>query len=72
MPEFHEREPEHIAWKEKVLSGEIELEDIDTDPFGKFLGQPDEHLAASVGATELKRRLEEQAAGTKQQGEAAY
>ena len=33
MPEFHAREPEHQAWKSAVLAGEIELEEIDTDPF---------------------------------------
>ncbi len=30
MPEFHAREPEHQKWKQAVLSGEIELEEIDT------------------------------------------
>ncbi|MBI5948630.1 MAG: LLM class flavin-dependent oxidoreductase [Chloroflexi bacterium] len=30
MPEFHDREPEHQAWKRAVLAGEIQLEDIDT------------------------------------------
>jgi len=29
MPEFHAMEPEHARWKESVLSGEIELEEID-------------------------------------------
>ena len=29
MPEFHEREPEHQAWKQKVLAGDIQLEVID-------------------------------------------
>jgi alkanesulfonate monooxygenase SsuD/methylene tetrahydromethanopterin reductase-like flavin-dependent oxidoreductase (luciferase family) len=29
MPEFHEREPEHQAWKQAVMAGEIQLEDID-------------------------------------------
>ncbi|MFN0095227.1 MAG: LLM class flavin-dependent oxidoreductase [Dehalococcoidia bacterium] len=33
MPEFHAMEPAHQAWKRKVLSGEIELEEIDTKPF---------------------------------------
>ena len=33
MPEFHEREPEHQKWKQAVLAGDIELEEIDTDPF---------------------------------------
>lgn len=31
MPEFHANVPEHDAWKAKVVSGEIQLEDIDTD-----------------------------------------
>ena len=33
MPEFTERHSEHEAWKAAVLNGEIELEDIDTDPY---------------------------------------
>ena len=33
MPEFHDREPEHEEWKRRVLGGEIELDEIDTDPY---------------------------------------
>jgi hypothetical protein len=33
MPEFHASEPRHQAWKQKVLSGEIELEEVDTTPY---------------------------------------
>jgi alkanesulfonate monooxygenase SsuD/methylene tetrahydromethanopterin reductase-like flavin-dependent oxidoreductase (luciferase family) len=33
MPEFQGREEEHGAWKRAVLAREIELEEIDTDPF---------------------------------------
>ena len=33
MPEFHEREPEHQEWKRGVLAGEIELDEIDTQPY---------------------------------------
>ena len=33
MPEFTAREDEHQSWKAAVLAGEIELEDIDTEPF---------------------------------------
>ena len=33
MPEFQAREPEHQAWKQAVLAGEIELEELDTEPF---------------------------------------
>jgi alkanesulfonate monooxygenase SsuD/methylene tetrahydromethanopterin reductase-like flavin-dependent oxidoreductase (luciferase family) len=33
MPEFQAREEEHQQWKAQVLSGEIQLEEIDTQPF---------------------------------------
>ncbi len=33
MPEFQANEPAHQAWKAMVLDREIELEEIDTDPF---------------------------------------
>ena len=33
MPEFHAHEPAQQAWKRQVLSREIELEEINTDPF---------------------------------------
>ena len=33
MPEFHASEPEHQEWKQAVLAGEIELDEIDTEPF---------------------------------------
>ena len=32
MPEFHARDGEHRKWKDAVLSGEIQLEEIDTSP----------------------------------------
>ena len=34
MPEFHEREPEHQAWKRAVLAGELELDEVDTAAHG--------------------------------------
>jgi alkanesulfonate monooxygenase SsuD/methylene tetrahydromethanopterin reductase-like flavin-dependent oxidoreductase (luciferase family) len=33
MPEFRANIPAHEEWKARVLSGEIELEEIDTEPF---------------------------------------
>lgn len=39
MPEFHAREPEHQAWKQAVLRGEIELEEIDTNPYQQVSNQ---------------------------------
>jgi alkanesulfonate monooxygenase SsuD/methylene tetrahydromethanopterin reductase-like flavin-dependent oxidoreductase (luciferase family) len=38
MPEFHADEPAHQEWKQKVLAGEIELEEIDTQPFRDRFG----------------------------------
>ena len=48
MPEFHEREPEHQEWKRRVLAGEIELDEIDTDPYkDRFKASP---FAAAASA----------------------
>ncbi|HXE70444.1 MAG TPA: LLM class flavin-dependent oxidoreductase [Hyphomicrobiaceae bacterium] len=33
MPEFQGRHAQHLAWKEKVMAGEIELEEIETAAF---------------------------------------
>src|SRR3954453_10919590 len=33
MPEFHQRETEHQEWKQAVLAGELELDEIDTQPY---------------------------------------
>jgi hypothetical protein len=38
MPEFHADEPAHQEWKRKVLAQEIELEEIDTQPFRDRFG----------------------------------
>ncbi len=67
MPEFHGREPDHQAWKREVLDGRIALDEIDTTPFQKFLGQPDEHLQQSLTSARLKQMLDE-----KKKGEAVY
>jgi hypothetical protein len=39
MPEFHANVPAQEAWKAKVLAREIELEEIDTEPFRERYGQ---------------------------------
>jgi alkanesulfonate monooxygenase SsuD/methylene tetrahydromethanopterin reductase-like flavin-dependent oxidoreductase (luciferase family) len=38
MPEFHADEPAHQAWKAKVMAGEIQLDEIDTNPFRDRFG----------------------------------
>ena len=43
MPEFHADEPAHQDWKRQVMSGEIELEELETnvhkDRYGKTLAK---------------------------------
>ncbi len=39
MPEFHERDARHQEWKQAVLAGEIQLEDIDTDLYQMITNQ---------------------------------
>jgi len=38
MPEFHANVPAHEEWKQAVLAGELELEEIDTDAFAQRYG----------------------------------
>ena len=38
MPEFVERDGEHQAWKQAVLAGDIELEEVDVSP--EAVGRP--------------------------------
>ena len=38
MPEFHANVPAHEQWKARVMAGEIELEEIDTDPYNQRYG----------------------------------
>jgi alkanesulfonate monooxygenase SsuD/methylene tetrahydromethanopterin reductase-like flavin-dependent oxidoreductase (luciferase family) len=40
MPEFQAREPEHCAWKEAVLRGDIQLEEIDVQAFNTTRARP--------------------------------
>ncbi len=50
MPEFHAREPEHQAWKQRVLAGEIELEEIDTAPYRERFGKNAVQVARPAAA----------------------
>ena len=51
MPEFHEREGEHQEWKRKVLSGQLELPEIDTSPYNVRSNQTPTGVAAAKGAS---------------------
>ena len=51
MPEFQANEPKHQEWKQKVLRGEIELEELDTTPFTDRYGKNSVQLTTSESAT---------------------
>jgi len=50
LPEFHANIPAHEGWKAKVLSGEIELEEIDTQPFRDRYGPNSVQLTPAQAA----------------------
>lgn len=50
MPEFQAAELEHQEWKQKVLAGEIELEEIDTAPFQSRFSENSVQLAPAKAA----------------------
>jgi len=56
MPEFHAGGAEHQRWKQQVLAGEIELEELDTDPhkdrYGKTLADVGPGKSAPQAAAE--------------------
>jgi hypothetical protein len=33
LDEFHDREPSHQEWKQAVLAGDIELDELDVETF---------------------------------------
>ena len=51
MPEFHDREDQHQAWKRKVLSGEILLEEMDTAKFNRPSNQTPASKLKELGLT---------------------
>ena len=50
MPEFQAAEPEHQQWKQKVLAGEIELEEIDIAPFRSRFSENSVQLSPAKAA----------------------
>jgi hypothetical protein len=50
MPEFRS-DPEHDAWKAGVMSGAIQLEEIDTEAFSDRYGKLAVNVAAAKPAT---------------------
>jgi alkanesulfonate monooxygenase SsuD/methylene tetrahydromethanopterin reductase-like flavin-dependent oxidoreductase (luciferase family) len=50
LPEFHANIPAHEEWKAKVLAREIELEEIDTQPFRDRYGPNSVRLTPAQAA----------------------
>jgi alkanesulfonate monooxygenase SsuD/methylene tetrahydromethanopterin reductase-like flavin-dependent oxidoreductase (luciferase family) len=55
MPEFHAREPAHQRWKDDVLAGRIELEQLDTEGHKLYSHQNEDIVRLTP--EELKRKM---------------
>jgi alkanesulfonate monooxygenase SsuD/methylene tetrahydromethanopterin reductase-like flavin-dependent oxidoreductase (luciferase family) len=55
MPEFHAREPLHQRWKEDVLAGRLELEELDTEGHKLYSHQNEDIVRLTP--EELKRKM---------------
>src|SRR6266850_1817923 len=66
MPEFHAAEPEHAAWKQKVLAREIVLEDLDVAKYDIYSHQ-NEHIVR-LTPEQLKAKMAEKEAAAKVAG----
>ena len=51
MPEFHARQPAHDEWKAAVLAGQLELAEIDTEPYNLPSNQTPATLLRAKGVT---------------------
>ena len=59
MPEFHDEELAHQQWKQDVLTGQLKLEELSTEPFDLYAHQNEdivrltpEQLKAQMAAKE--------------------
>jgi len=62
MPEFHDRHPEHEAWKAGVIDRRIDLEDLDTEPYDIFSHQNEDIVRLTP--EQLKARMAAKDAAT--------
>lgn len=56
MPEFHEMEPDHQRWKQDVLEGHLELEDLSTEGVTRYQIQPADMVRPDMAT--LKAEME--------------
>lgn len=57
MPEFHADQPAHEAWKQDVLAGRIELEELDTEPYDLYAHQNEDIVRLTP--EQLKQRMQD-------------
>lgn len=67
MPEFHAREPEHQKWKEDVLAGRIELEELSTEPYDLYSHQNEDIVRLTP--EQLKAQMAAKEAATAEAGD---
>ncbi len=59
MPQFHARDEKHQAWKEAVLAGDIELEEIDTDVYQMITNQTPKERREVIEAKKREARAKQ-------------
>jgi len=65
MPEFHEQEPAHQLWKSDVLEHRIELDELDTSSFNRYIHQPKRVDRPDLDVLKAKLDAKEEAASKK-------
>ena len=64
MPEFHQHEPEHQAWKSQVLNGDIQLPDLDTSSYNIYSHQNADIVRLTPEQLKAQMAEKEAAGGT--------
>ena len=63
MPEFHAREPEHTRWKDDVLAGRIDLDELNADGYKLYAHQNEDIVRLTPAELKAKMAAKEQSAG---------
>ena len=63
MPEFHAREPEHKRWKDDVLAGRVDLDELNADGYKLYAHQNEDIVRLTPAELKAKMAAKEQGAG---------
>ncbi|MBI3636461.1 MAG: LLM class flavin-dependent oxidoreductase [Candidatus Rokubacteria bacterium] len=64
MPEFHAREPQHVAWKADVLAGRVEISDEGADTYKVYAHQNEDIVRLTPEELKAKMAAKERASGS--------